>query len=553
MKRIRGLGESGMALMGAIVVAAVLMTVAVTSLIYSRSDVMVSDNAKHGSTALWIAQLGSERAKNFLKRNAGFKTIPVGAPTELYAPGTTYAGLPGATYGASVSRYGGNKFLIDSSATGPDGTSVRIQEVVGLPAIDLDLAAINLHGVGTHTKLDASFGVPAWFIDARNHDRHGQPILSGPTQITQPAFLGTTESVSANSETSVNRELCNVRNSMIQRGNSCNSAGNGTCDGEKRGRDGDGAGRFYMRSLGLSTCSCSTDYNCNTFNLDADQLNAVAHANSQPPQPPSHSDTRWSDDPTGTPSTNPVWYRGPLVGNPPTDIMTGPQATQLAQTIELLLEFALHSNIRDRRAITADITSDTTTGASGTSSDPNRFGTWDNPVIAILCDPSHPNAKLARLSQEPPCNGQSAPSITQMRTSSARIAGTGVLLIGREIDIGNQAQFSWRGIVLVLDSGRVEARNINGNFESCGMVLGTYVLQANSSGNFPKLRFGEAAHRNCANYFATEPAPATALPSEIATIRGIGVKYSQEAIDNALTAGLTTLAWHEVYESEQGL
>ncbi len=69
--------------------------------------------------------------------------------------------------------------------------------------------------------------------------------------------------------------------------------------------------------------------------------------------------------------------------------------------------------------------------------------------------------------------GRARLSITQMRTSSARIAGTGVLLIGREIDIGNQAQFSWRGIVLVLDSGRVEARNINGNFESCGMVLGT--------------------------------------------------------------------------------
>ena len=553
MKRIRKLGEGGMALMGAIVIAAVLMTVATTSLIYSRSDVMVSDNAKHGSTALWIAQLGSERAKNFLRKDVGFKTIPVGAPTELYAPGTTYAGLPGATYGASVSRYGGNKFLIDSSATAPDGASVRIQEVVAVPAIDLDLAAINLHGVGTHTKLSANFGVPAWFIDARNHDRNGQPILSGPAHLTQPGFLGTSASVSDNSATSVRRELCEVRNAMIASGNSCNSDGAGRCNGEKRGRDGDGAGRFHMRSLGLSTCNCSSDYNCNDFDLSDERINAVNHAISQPPLPPTHSDTVWSDDPSGTPSGNPVWYRGPLVGNPPTDIMTGPQATQLAQTIELLLEFALHSNVRDRRAITADITTDTTTGASGTSSDPNRFGTWDNPVIAILCDPSHPNAKLARLSQEPPCNGQSAPSITQMRTSSARIAGTGVLLIGREVDIGNQAQFSWRGIVLVLDSGRVEAVNINGNYESCGMVLGTYVLQSNSSGNFPKLRFGEAAHRNCANYYATEPTPATALPSELATIRGTGIKYSQEAIDNALTAGLTTLAWHEVYESEQGL
>jgi hypothetical protein len=107
--------------------------------------------------------------------------------------------------------------------------------------------------------------------------------------------------------------------------------------------------------------------------------------------------------------------------------------------------------------------------------------------------------------------------------------------------------------VLVLDAGRVNVVNINGNREACGMVLGTAVLQADSSGNFPKLRLSDAEHRNCANPFASEPIPASAIPSEIATLHGIGVKYSQESIDNALTAGLTTLAWHEVYGSEQPL
>ena len=566
LMRIRELDERGFTLISSLMIAGVLMTLAVTSLVYSRSDVMVSDNAKHGSTALWIAQLGTERAKNFLRKDAGFKTVS--APTTLYAAGTTYDGLPGATYGASVSPYGGNKFLIDSSASAPDGSSVRIQEVVALPAIDLDLAAINLHGVGTHTKLvEPGLAVPAWYIDARNHDRHGQPILSGPSQFTQPGFRGTTESVSDPSNpTAVRRELCDLRNQMITEGNTCNAQGSGQCQGEKTGSNGNGAGKFFVKTLGLSTCNCNTNLQCNDpsdatsivgsrLNLADPRLNAVNHATSQPPTAPSHSDTVWTDDPSGTPfsGVSPDWYLGPLVANPPTEIMSAPDATALAQNIELLLEFSLHSNVRDRRAITADITSNTTIGASGTSSDPNQFGTWDNPVIAVLCDPSHSNPKMARLSQEPPCNGVSAPSTTQIKTASARVAGTGLLIIGRTIDIGAAAEFSWRGIVLVLDAGRVYATNINGNEQACGMVLGTMVLQADSGGNYPKLRFADAQHKNCPNYFVTEPTPASSIPSEIATIHGIGVKYSQESIDNALTAGLTTLAWHEVYESEQGL
>jgi hypothetical protein len=556
--RTRTIDERGIALVTTIILAAVLMTVAMTSLIYTRSDSLVSDNAKHGSTALWIAELANDRVKNFLRKDAGWKTIT--APTTLYPAGTTHDGFPGATYSSTVGPYAGglgNKFLIDSSATAPDGTSVRIQEVVAIPAADLNVAAINLHGTGTHTKIsEPNLAVPAWFIDARNHDRHGQPILAGPAQFTQSGFRGTQDSISNPSNpTAMRRELCDLRNGMITAGNTCTAQGNGTCNGEKRGSDGDGAGRFFIHELGLTTCDCNANALCNegTLNLGDARINAVDHATSQPPMPATHTDTLWTDDPAGTPLVNPQWFLGPLVANPATEIMNAAQDAALAQNIELILEFALNSRIRDRRAITANITTDTTTGASGTSSDPNQFGSWDNPVFAILCDPGHPNPKMSRLSNEPPCNGNSAPSNTQVHTSSARVAGTGVLIVGRTLEIGNRAEFSWRGIVLVLDAGRVNVVNINGNREACGMVLGTAVLQADSSGNFPKLRLSDAEHRNCANPFASEPIPASAIPSEIATLHGIGVKYSQESIDNALTAGLTTLAWHEVYGSEQPL
>lgn len=550
--------ERGVALVTAMILAAVLMTLAVTSLIYSRSDSLVSDNAKAGSAALWIAQLGNDRAKNFLRKDGGWKTIT--ASTELYPAGTTYTGFPGATYSSTVSPYGAgiaNKFLIDSSATAPDGSRVRIQEVVALPTMNLQLGAINLHGTGTHTKVTApNLAVPAWFIDARNHDRHGQPILAGPKQYTRPGFRGTQDSISnPTNPTAIQRELCDLRNGMITAGNTCTAQGTGACNGEKRGSNGDGAGRFFIRGLGLSTCDCNSNILCNegTLDLGDPRINAIDHATSAAPVAPTHNDTIWADDPAGTPTANPQWFLGPMVANPATQVMDAAENVTLAQNIELILEFALNSRVRDRRAITTNITSDTTTGASGTSSDPNQYGNWDNPVFTILCDPSHPNPKMRRLSNEPPCNGNSAPNVTEVKTSTARLAGTGILIVGRTMEIGNRAQFSWRGIVLVLDAGRINVVNINGNRAACGVVLGTAVLQADSSGNYPKLRLADAEHENCPNLYASEPTPTTPIPSEIATIHGIGVKYSQDAIENALSAGLVPLAWHEVYEDEQAL
>jgi type II secretory pathway component PulK len=178
MKRSTG-SNRGMALVTAIITSAVLITLAGASLLYSRSDVMVSDNAKHGSGALWIAQLGNERAKNELRKNGWWRFVAANGVQTIATAGTTYPGVPGATYATTVAPYptGGlpsttGKFLLDTTATAPDGTTSRVQEVVALAGANIALDAINLQGTGTHAKLEETgIGIPKYFVDARNHDR----------------------------------------------------------------------------------------------------------------------------------------------------------------------------------------------------------------------------------------------------------------------------------------------------------------------------------------------------------------------------------------------
>ena len=205
--------ERGMALVTALITAVVLVTMAAAALTYSRSDAMVSDNSKHGSAAVWIAQLGAERAKNELRdSDSANHWTKVTASTSFYAAGTTYSGMPNATYDTTVAPYGAvgsGKFLIQSNGTAPDGSSVAIEEIVAFAGAALDLSAINIQGSGTHTKLDGGndYGIPSYFVDGRNHDRNG--IICGAdvdgnsisdsatctTPLTKYAIRGTTTTI----------------------------------------------------------------------------------------------------------------------------------------------------------------------------------------------------------------------------------------------------------------------------------------------------------------------------------------------------------------------
>jgi hypothetical protein len=223
------------------------------------------------------------------------------------------------------------------------------------------------------------------------------------------------------------------------------------------------------------------------------------------------------------------------------------QDQALQDSIVAMLEFALNSDVGDRGAITSNLTTN------------RSWGTWDDPKIVLTCDTgfnvgpggsARTQAIVRRLSAEPPCNGSNAPNDVKIQ-SNAVVTGTGILILTRTLQL-DDARFNWRGIVLVLDQGRLQIKN-GGNPDIRGMVLGTVVLQ-DENGSDPKIKLiGLGAANSIANPFINEPPPPSTPPSVYGTIYGFGVKFSAESIENALTPGMVTVAWHEVYEGEETL
>jgi hypothetical protein len=528
MNSTRPTAERGMAMVTAMITAAVLVTIASASLMYSRSDSMVSDNSKHGSTAIWAAQLGTEQAKNFLKTDGKWKTVGV-TPEEVAPAGTTYSGLPGATYAATVAAYGATpgRFLIQAEGTAPDGSTTKIEEIVAFADDSIGLDAINIQGFGTHTALqENNIRVPKYFIDARDHDRNGRPCVTGSpycSTFTAAALAGT----EGNINTDVKPELFNLRSRMVNDGNGCNPSGS-NCTGDYE------AGLYWIKKHvpAFSTTSCNEGdpppcYKALPLNI------AEIHANNHTPnEAPSYTsnggDTPWSE-----------MFLGPIHGSPETRALADADDALLVQRIHRLLEHAVASDVSDRVALTANITSGTTT-----------IGSWDDPKIAIICDDNPQlDPKMRRLTAEPPCNGATSPNDFKIQNVGTVFNGTGLLIVPRTLQI-DDGRFNWRGIVLILDKGRFYIKN-GGNPNVAGMVLGTVISQ-DDTGNSTKIDLiGLKQSTTVTNPFYSEPATSPAPPSYVQTIHGFGVKYSRESINNALSAGSTTLAWREVYQGEQ--
>ncbi len=524
--------ERGMALVTAMITAAVLVTIAGASLIYSRSDAMVSDNSRYGSTALWAAQLGTEQAKNYLKTAGKWKTV-VSSET-VAAAGTTYSGLPGATYGATVAPYGTTpgRFQILADGTAPDGSSIELEEIVAFADDTIGLDAINIQGFGTHTEFEGggSLNIPKYFIDARDHDRNGRPCVTGSpycSTFTAAAIAGTETTINND----VKQELNRVREQMVDDGNDC--APNGSnCNGEYE------AGRYWIKQQSYSTatapppgaCPTDTTPGCyKTLPLNVPELHATNHAiNTGPIYASNAGDTPWSE-----------MFVGPIHGSPETRALANADDALLIARIHRLLEFALLSDVSDRFALTANVTSGTTT-----------IGSWDDPKVAIICDTNAQlDAKMRRLSAEPPCNGATSPNDFKIQNAATVLNGTGLLIVPRTLQI-DDGRLNWRGIVLILDKGRLKIKN-GGNPNVAGMILGTVVSQDDSGASTKIDLIGLDTSTTVTNPFYAEPATSPAPPSYVQTIHGFGVKYSRESINNALSPGSTTLAWREIYQGEQ--
>jgi hypothetical protein len=540
--------ESGMALVTALITAVVLVTMAAAALTYSRSDAMVSDNSKHGSGAVWIAQLGAERAKNELRDSDSARHwTKIASSTNFYTSGTTYSGMPGAAYDTTVAPYGvagSGKFLIQANGTAPDGSSVAIEEVVSFAGAALDLAAINIQGTGTHTKLDGgnNYGIPSYFIDGRNHDRNGivcgadvdgDSISDSATCTTvsapKPAIRGTTTTINND----VANELGNLKQHIVNdatQGGTCSGAA--SCNAPKTSNTIQNAGSWWIRnSSGLSATNCTqSDAISNPacyWNLDlADvRLNATGHPSGSPPVEANASgDTLWN-----------VMFRGPVIGGTLGYAVNGVEDNALRDAIQQILNYAVNSNVGDRVAISSHITTDQT------------WGTWAHPKVVIACEAAnHPNAKMVRLGQEPPCNGNAAPNNLNV-DNNAVVTGTGLLIVGRDLEL-RDTRFNWRGIILILQQGRLQIRS-GGNPDTRGMILGTVVVQ-DDVGSDPKLKLAYLTQTNSiANAFMNDPTPGS-HSSVYDTIYGFGVKYSAEAVANALSGAMTTLSWRESYRGE---
>lgn len=535
----RSLGERGAAFVTTIILSAVLLTVAVASMIYSRSDAMVSSHSESGSEALWIAHLGAERVKDWLRKYdpaAAASNWESVTTTVVRHNAETYSGQAGATYTTTVAPFGAvpGRFLIDSTGTAPDASSARIQEVVALAGASLNADAINIQGIGTHTKIAANnMGIPKYFIDARDHDLHGTPCRAGVTPCPA-SMVAAISGTPATLNNDVRQELTRLRHFMAADAQSdCNTSGS-NCNGPKQ------SGLYFIQehwigSQGMdetmnpiSDCNYGDGLPCPTaMDLTDARLNAVQHTNDSPPNPPVHADTAWAVDATYG------MFVGPIVGSPETKELSVPEDQALQALIEQLLEFALESDVSSREAITTDLTSSRT------------FGTWEAPVVAIVCDTGHPNSKMAALSNQKPCNGVSAPNNLNV---DAPITGTGLLIVSRALLV-DDAVFNWRGIVLILDEGRFEVKATGGSADVCGMILGTVIIQ-DDTGADPKIKFLDTANTTCANPFASEPTPGYTLPTDVGTLHGFGVKYSSDSIKNALSPTLTTVAWHEIYTGE---
>ena len=311
-------------------------------------------------------------------------------------------------------------------------------------------------------------------------------------------------------------------------GNPCNGAG--SCNAPKTADTIRNAGSYW-----LANGSGLTNANCNQgdpvpcyWNLDlADaRLNATGHASGVSPVVANASgDTLWN-----------VMFQGPVIGGLFGYAVNGVEDNALRNSIEQILNYALNSNVGDRHAISADI-------SSGTHS----YGTWAHPAVVIVCQPGHPSAKMARLGTEPPCNGAGNNNNNFTVTGNSVVTGTGLLIVGRTLELVN-ARFNWRGIVLILDEGRLQVKS-GGNPDTRGVILGTVVVQ-DDTGADPKLKLAYLTQTNSiANAFMSDPAPAS-HSAVYDTIYGFGVKYSAEAVANALSGAMTTISWRESYRGE---
>lgn len=545
-------GSRGNALVTVLIISAALLAVASVTMTFSRSDTMVSLNSTRSADAMWAAQAGAEVAKEILRGNfvtpgvTPINDTPVTVgPTPLASDGYTYTSSVRAYPGASATPYV-SKFLIESQGDGPDMTQQRIREVVKIARFDADLSPINIHGVGSHTKVGITGGspVPFFTIDGRNHDLHGDPYqLASQLPARCPALSVPAVSADSNGRGRIEDEINDLRCGLVKEAIDC-------CDGSC------GGGRVCTAGLSWIYGQASM----NTAQNSCPQTNDTSPpANNLYPNVPLDS-TNLRTDIALAPA-----FLGPIGPESAPDATTGVTSlirdlgavgganmNALAAQIQTILQAAIDAPATQKQCMPAENT------LSTNENSPTFLGTAENPMITVVAKTSHSDARYLML-RDQACGIGATGSASYNLDGGKDVVGYGILIVPRALildgnNAANKTTFKWRGIIVILDDGDLKIGNQG---YVCGGVLGGIVMK-DDSGNDPKLDFINVKNTTCLNDGASTPRTGFWVAHSgdawnTTTANqwfGFSVKYSCEAINTSLGSFPRTIAWTERFEGE---
>lgn len=391
------LSASGVVLLTTLFLLTLLMVIAMSGLVLSRTDLFISRNLLTGTQALWIARAGAEVGKNWLQMNLPSSALPVTlGPTPL-ADGT---------YTATIVALGEGRYRVTAVGVGPEHSRRIVVETVQLPDFT-PLGVVTSVGDGLHADFDDADGgtgrrIPDFSIDGRNHASDGSLSLRcpaiAPFAVTQ-----------ASAQDDLTGALATLKREVVARANSfCladGSSAGGPCTPGLAWVRGSGAlPRFTSGPCVASDPACFLN-----LDLAAPALRALAHpADLHLPRPPND--------------------RGPFAPGAPSQ----PFVRLLSATEQTRLQTALRDVVTRIDELPADsvrsITTSITAGA-------HTYGTFTHPRVTLVED------------------GGGALDVR----GGAVVNGAGVLLIPRVLRLMD-ATLNWVGLVLITDDGdlRVE-------------------------------------------------------------------------------------------------
>ena len=202
----------------------------------------------------------------------------------------------------------------------------------------------------------------------------------------------------------------------------------------------------------------------------------------------------------------------------PVEAMTSQEIDALEAAIEASLDAALAAPASDRLCIVDQQI------RGGT----HIYGSLENPKITIVSTPNDQNTKVRALSRSAPCTtGPGDGASNLVLKDGAVVQGAGVLILPRELDV-EDATFDWKGLIVILENGKIVALR-----DACGEICGGLLLQTNNDRNNARLDLDKSR------------ASATCLKPNNA----FSITRCCDALDEARQLLTRTVSWREVFDA----